>query len=329
MTIRPTFRRIVLTLPGSTIKPSTIPLTLPAPEDRLSPADCDFALRQGFVPLPVQHGHLAPIFPKHHHLARLEADYRAHLRHAISKGRWTPDASVHDELIWGYQQRVAEYDAKDELEILGEAYRTAAKAADDLRLKLQADGRLFEGIPLPVALEANRKDCDAHFQTMQAAQNAGTKIASSALQALAWQDLLGWLFEKRAWEIIGPAKGGTKEMYRLDRVSMGDLDRMAGVFRAVADLAEWVRTTGTNAVMQCSARGGRPIDYPMKWLIGEARRLGMDVDSLAVLLYERQNDLADSRGLGKATIKRRIKAAWGRVPQSEPCLQASTVAHNL
>jgi hypothetical protein len=329
MTIRPTFRRVVLTLPDTTIKPSTVPLTPPALEDRLSPGDCDSALRQGLVPVPVQHGHIAPIFPKHHHLARLEAEYRVHLRHAISKGLWTPDAPVNEQLLWGYQQRLAEYEAKDELEALSNAYRTAAKVADDLRLKLQADGRLFEGIALPVAIEANLKECDAHFQTLQAARDAGTMTASSALQSLAWQDWLSWLFEKRAWEILAPVEGGTQERYRLDRVSMGDLERMAGVFRTVADLAEWVRTTGTNAVMQRPPRGGHPIDYPMKWLILEARRQGIDVAALGKLIYERRNDLANFRGLSKATLTKRINEAWRRVPQSDPSLQTPTVAHNL
>ncbi len=329
MTIRPTLRRVVLTLPDTTIQPSTISLTPPAPEDRLSPGDCDSALRQGLVPVPVQHGHLAPIFPNHHHLARLEAEYRVHLRHAVSKGLWTPDAPVNDQLLWGYQQRWAEYDAKGELDTLSKAYRTAAKVADDLRFKLQADGRLFEGIPLPVAIEANREDCDAHFQTVRAARDAGTSFASSALQALAWQDWLGWLFEKRAWEIIAPMRGGTQELYRLDRVSVGDLERMAGVFRRVADLAAWVLTTGTNAVMQRPTRGGHPIDYPMKWLILEARRQGMDATALGKLIYEHRNDLANFRGLSKATLTKRIKEAWRRVPQSDPSLQTPTVAHNL
>lgn len=329
MTIRPTLRRVVLTLPDTTINPSTIPLTPPAPEDRLSPGDCDSALRQGMVPLSVQQGWLVPLSPPEQLLARLGADYLAQLLHDVSQGKLPTGSPVEDRLIWGYLRRAAEYEAREELRTLSTLYRKAASATDNLRHKLEADGRLYEGIPLPVAQERTQAAYDAHWTAIEAARQAAKMIASASLDTLVWMEWLDWLHEKGAWEVVGEAKAATQWRYRPDRLSIADLEHLAHVFHRVGDLAHWLVSTGTVAAMKRPATGGRPIDYPMRWLIQQAHQNGIDAAALGELVYARQNDIPDFKGIAKENTKKRISVEWRRMAKSDHSLRTPPVAHNL
>jgi len=112
----------------------------------------------------------------------------------------------------------------------------------------------------------------------------------------------------------GELKESANANYEIGRLSLQQLTHLAGAFELMAKVADVVQEKGVRAEMKRPPQGGRPIDYPMKWLILEARRQGMDVAALGKLIYERRNDLADFRGVGKTSLLKRLQAAWGRVP---------------
>lgn len=307
---------------------SDVPYLLPRKEIRLTRDEANQALEMGLVPLTVQNDQLVPIFPRRAMLGLLLDDYRVHLRRKLSNGRWSVDSPVENQLIVGYQALLAEYDARDDLSSISMAYRAAVSSAHELRVAFEADGRLFDDLPLRIAIEQNEAACKRHASTIEAARSTGTTIAGSAINDFVWHKWLDWLSESGVWQIV-EFNGKSAEVYRIDKLSMANLTRLAHVFLTAAELADAVQDEVRRTTPAASPKGGRPIDYPMKWLIREARRQGMDVAALSKLIYERRNDLADFRGIGKTSLLKRLTAAWRRVPQSDPSLQTPTVAHNL
>ena len=133
-----------------------------------------------------------------------------------------------------------------------------------------------------------------------------------------------------AWEWPdGEPKESADAKYEIGRLSLEQLTHLAEAFRFIAMVADIVQERGVSAKMKRPPQGGHPIDYPMKWLILEALRQGMDVAALSKLIYEHRNDLADFRGIGKTSLSKRLKEAWRRVTKADPALQPTTVAHNL
>ena len=298
---------------------SDAPYLLPRKELRLTRDEANQALEIGLVPLTVQNDQLVPIFPRRARLGLLLDNYRGHLRRKLSNGRWSVHSPVEDQLIFGYQSLLAEYDARDDLSSISMAYRAAVSSAHELRVAFEADGRLFDDIPLRIAIEQNEAACKRHASTIEAARSTGTTIAGSAINDFVWHKWLDWLYESGVWQVV-EFNGKSAEVYRIDKLSMANLTRLAHVFLTAAELADAVQDEVRRTTPAASPKGGRPIDYPRKWLILEARRQGMDVAALGKLIYERRNDLADFKGLSKSTLTKRIKEAWRRVPLADPSL---------
>lgn len=307
---------------------SDAPYLLPRPEVRPSRDEVNQALAMGLVPLVVQNDQLVPIWDERHKIGLLFDSYRQHLLQKISNGESSWDSPVERSLIWGYQALHAEYEARDELSSISKTYRAAASSANELRLAFESDGRLLDGIPLRIAIEHNIQACDYHAKMVDEARKDKTTIVGLAIDDFVWHKWMDRLYNDNVWEVL-EHNGKRLDVYRLDKMSMANLVHVGHVFRVAADLADAVQAEVRRTTPRSSRQGGHPIDYPRRWLILEARRQGMDVAALGKLLYERRNDLADFRGLGKATLTKRIKEAWRRVPQSDPSLQAPTVAHNL
>lgn len=258
--------------------------------------------------------------------------YREQLRRVISGGKWERETSpsFENRLIWTYGSFVAERDGKDDIRNLARAYRDARSALVTLQFELETSGWTARGIPIGSIPNECRASFDRHLLTLKYAGRAPNSVAGKVLSRLLWLRMLNWLSMCGAWEWHdGELKESANANYEIGRLSLQQLTHFAGAFELMAKVADVVQEKGVRAEMKRPPQGGRPIDYPMKWLILEARRQGMDVAALGKLIYERRNDLADFRGVGKTSLLRRLQAAWVRVPQSDPSLRTPTVAHNL
>lgn len=263
-------------------------------------------------------------------LVYLFDQYRDQLRRVISGGKWETSPSSENRLIWTYESFVAERDAKDDIRNLAQAYRDASSALDTLQSKLKRSGWTVRGIPIGSIPNECRSSFDRHLLTLQYAGSAANSVAGKILNTLLWLRKLRWLSMCGAWEWPdGEPIESANAKYEIGRLSLEQLDHLAEAFEFIAMVADIVQEKGIPAKMKRPPQGGHPIDYPMKWLIVEARRVGIDAAALGKLIYERRNDLADFRGIGKTSLLKRLTAAWGRVPQSDPALQTTTVAHNL
>ena len=280
---------------------------------------------------PMQHHPPAVLFggPRLE-LVYLFDQYRDQLRRVISGGKWETSPSSENRLIWTYESLVAERDAKDDIRNLAQAYRDASSALDTLQSKLKRSGWTVRGIPIGSIPNECRSSFDRHLLTLQYAGSAANSIAGKTLNTLLWLRKLRWLSMCGAWEWPdGEPKESANAKYEIGRLSLEQLTHFAEAFKVIAMVADIVQERGVCAKMKRPPQGGHPIDYPMKWLILEARRQGMDVAALSKSIYERRNDLADFRGIGKTSLLKRLTAAWARVPQFDPALQTTTVAHNL
>lgn len=258
--------------------------------------------------------------------------YRENLRCIMSGGKWDRGTkqSFENRLIWTYKSFVAERDGQDDIRNLARAYRDARSALVTLQFELETSGWTARGIPIGSIPNECRASFDRHLLTLKYTGRAPNSVAGKVLSNLLWLRTLNWLSMCGAWEWHdGELKESANANYEIGRLSLQQLAHFAEAFELMAKVADVVQEKGVRAKMKRPPQGGRPIDYPMKWLIREARQQGMDVAALGKLIYERRNDLEDFRGLSKATLTKRIQEAWRRVPQSDPSLQTPTVAHNL
>lgn len=263
-------------------------------------------------------------------LVYLFDQYRDQLRRVISGGKWETSPSSENRLIWTYESFVAERDAKDDIRNLARAYHDAWSALVTLQAELEASGWTVRGIPIGGIPNECRSSFDRHLSTLQYAGCAANTVAGKTLNTLLWLRKLRWLSMCGAWEWPdGEPKESADAKYEIGRLSLEQLTHLAEAFRFIAMVADIVQERGVSAKMKRPPQGGHPIDYPMKWLILEALRQGMDVAALSKLIYEHRNDLADFRGIGKTSLSKRLKEAWRRVTKADPALQPTTVAHNL
>ena len=172
-------------------------------------------------------------------------------------------------LIWGYRALCAERDAAAEFVVMAADFDEARKATSEVASAFKRDGRIMDGVPLPVAIKAKIEDCDRHGNAMRTAFQMRKELAADFLRE--------WCGEQCAWmrangSLVNHADGKFSE-YHLHRMSLADLARLETVFAFAAELAAGIEKYGISGVIRQQRQGhrGRPPSVLEAWLVQQGR----------------------------------------------------------
>lgn len=260
---------------------SHAPLLLPHPATRPSREEVNSAIEAGLSPIIVQ-GEEMVMLGKPTPLPTLIGDFRYALRTRIAgvdwneacARAWLDPANLEQHkgnlLIWGYRALCAERDASAEFVAMAADFHEARKATSEVAAAFKRDGRIMDGVPLPVTIKATIEYCDRHGSTFRTAVQQRKAQAADLLREWCGQHC-AWMQTNGA--LVGQADGKVSE-YHLHRMSLADLARLETVFAVAAELAAGIEKHGISGVIRQQRQGtrGRPPSMLEAWLVQQGRR---------------------------------------------------------
>jgi hypothetical protein len=195
-------------------------------------------------------------------------------------------------LIWGYRALCAERDAAAEFIAMAADFHEARKATSEVAAAFKRDGRIMDGVPLPVAIKANIEYCDQHGSTFQTAFQKRKKQAADFLREWCGAQC-GWMQANGTLVEHADRKGSE---YHLNRMSLADLARLETVFALAAELAAGIEKHGISGVIRQQRQGkrGRPPSMLEAWLVQQGRTEPAKIGSQKLARLLAKHGLADA-----------------------------------